>query len=384
VELHDEPVLGAQARHLHEHVGLEGALVGRGRPAGQRAGEQRLGRGVGQPRGVGLEHGVVGGRGAEGAEVRPPLRQRRDERGEVARRRAAGALEAGERVGPAGLRDAEEGVGAEGGHHAAGPVGPARGAERPVVREVVAGGVGGGEHLEAEALEQGAGAEVGAGEPLGDLVVHALGGGGGELHAHAEQLVQHVVQPGARGRAAEEVVVGGEPPPRRARVALDGRAAAAAAGVAVAGRAGGPARRHAEGLHGDALRVEHPEDVVVGREEQRGGLGERRVVGQQGGGDVPVRRDDRQRARLLVEPARQAPHRRVRVEEAVRVQHEGLARRDDGRGRDRRGGGGGVGGRDAGAGRRRRHAGTSAAGRPPSGAGVRRGARRWTTTHAHT
>ena len=64
VELHHQPVLGAQARHLHQHVRLEAALVGRRGPAAERAREERRGLRARQPLGVGLDHRVVGGRGA--------------------------------------------------------------------------------------------------------------------------------------------------------------------------------------------------------------------------------------------------------------------------------------------------------------------------------
>ena len=43
-----------------------------------------------------------------------------------------------------------------------------------------------------------------------------------------------------------------------------------------------------------AARVEHPEDVVIRDDQERGRLGKRRVVGQERRVDVPVRADERE------------------------------------------------------------------------------------------
>ena len=56
-------------------------------------------------------------------------------------------------------------------------------------------------------------------------------------------------------------------------------------------------------VHGDALAVEHAEDVVVGLDEQRGGIRERLVVGKPGRLGVPVRADDGQVFYLCVQGA---------------------------------------------------------------------------------
>jgi hypothetical protein len=271
---------------------------------------------------------VVGGGGAHRAEVdRRRRRRRRTWRSRRPARRAR-ASSAASASGQPGVRDAHQrGVGAEVGHHAPSP--PSAGSLW--CRQAVAGGVGGGEHLDVEALEQRARTELGADEPLGDLVVHAVGGGRRELHPHAEQLVQLVVEPHARRGAAEQVVVLGEAPPDHARVALEGHAAGAVARLR-------PLHRDAQRFQGDALGVEHPEDVVVGRDEERRGLGERQVVGEEGRVDVAVRADEGQGARLVVERARGAAHRRVRVEEPVGVERQRLAAPGV---HGRRGGGGG-------------------------------------------
>lgn len=51
--------------------------------------------------------------------------------------------------------------------------------------------------------------------------------------------------------------------------------------------------------------------------EERGRLGERRVLREDAGIDVAVRRDDGQAARFLVERARDAPNRGIRIEKAI-------------------------------------------------------------------
>ena len=70
----------------------------------------------------------------------------------------------------------------------------------------------------------------------------------------------------------------------------------------------------------DALGVQQAEDVVVRRDQQRGGVGERHVVGQPLRWHVAVRRDDRQRRGRGIQPARDLSGSRVGGEQAVRVQ----------------------------------------------------------------
>ena len=72
MQLHHQPVVDRHARHLHQHVRLEVALIGAASPSpAQRLRKQRL-RGVGrQPSGVRLDDRVVGRRGAERLEERP-------------------------------------------------------------------------------------------------------------------------------------------------------------------------------------------------------------------------------------------------------------------------------------------------------------------------
>jgi hypothetical protein len=79
------------------------------------------------------------------------------------------------------------------------------------------------------------------------------------------------------------------------------------------------AGRDPEVLQPHALAVEHPEDVVVGDDEQLRRRAEPRLrVRQQGGGHVPVRGDARQIRDLGVEGPRHLPPRGVGGEAAIR------------------------------------------------------------------
>ncbi len=70
--------------------------------------------------------------------------------------------------------------------------------------------VGRRQHLDVEALEQRARPELGRGELLDDCVVHARGRLTRQSLAHAEHLVQLVIEPRRARRAAKQVIVLGE------------------------------------------------------------------------------------------------------------------------------------------------------------------------------
>jgi len=82
------------------------------------------------------------------------------------------------------------------------------------------------------------------------------------------------------------------------------------------------ARRDSEGLHRHAARVQHPEDVVVRDDEERGGFGERRVVGEERGLDVSVRTDEGELAGLVIERPCDSPKRWIGIEKPVVVEDE--------------------------------------------------------------
>ena len=100
----------------------------------------------------------------------------------------------------------------------------------------------------------------------------------------------------------------GEGPPDLAGILLDRCAVAA---------------RNAEVLEPDALAVEHPEHVVIRRDEQRRSVGERRVVGEPLRIGVAVRAHDRQVLHRRVEAAGERARRRVGREEPVRMEIHG-------------------------------------------------------------
>ena len=138
MELHHEAILRGETRHLHQHVRLEAALVVGGRLAVARALEQALDLLGRQLVGIGLEHAMVGGRGASArrAATRPGGRPRADGRGAQRREILAPVRQgAHQRFGardrdtararqgidlpvPGGHRDTKQGVRPEGRHDA--------------------------------------------------------------------------------------------------------------------------------------------------------------------------------------------------------------------------------------------------------------------------
>src|SRR5690606_18067253 len=76
----------------------------------------------------------------------------------------------------------------------------------------------------------------------------------------------------------------------------------------------------------DALAVEHAEQVVVGYQQQFGGIGEGRVAGPPGRIGMAVRRDDGQPADLGIQPPCDRALARVRWKQTVFVQGQRGAR----------------------------------------------------------
>src|SRR5205823_6484922 len=214
---------------------------------------------------------------------------------------------------PLGRGDPEHGVGAETGNHPAFPAGSADGT---VMVERIARRIGRREHFDVEALEQRPRQELGGRELLRDLVVDARGCLTRQAVADAEDLVQLVIEPGAGGRAAEQVVLVGEPLPDFARICLDGCAPPARPAPPV------PAR-HTERFERNAASIQHAQDVVVGLDDQRGGLRKPLVPRQDTRVHVAVGGHDRQRPGLVVQLARDAPDGRIGIEKAVRFEDGG-------------------------------------------------------------
>ena len=258
VDLQHQAVVEAHARHLGQHVaaeavGLLGARPGR-RARGGTAPRPRLAR---QVLGAGGRVAVVAAGGAVRLEEGAAVAVRLEVAVPVAGVAAGDLAEPGDVGGEAGELRVDHRVRAVGGDDAAAP---ARVADHRVPAQVVERALGGGDHLDAEAVEQRARPELRAGEAVGDMVVVVVGGLGREPPVEAEHRLERVVEPEPRRRAAQQVVVLGEAAPDRAAVGL-GRAAVGA--------------RHAEVGERHALRVQHAEDVVVGGDEELRRVGKR-------------------------------------------------------------------------------------------------------------
>ena len=93
----------------------------------------------------------------------------------------------------------------------------------------------------------------------------------------AEEFLERIVEPQARGRAAKQVIVAGEDAPHLARI-LDPRMA------------------DLQLLERNSLAVQHAEDVVIGLHEQRHRVGKRLVARKPSGLRVAVRAHDGQRS----------------------------------------------------------------------------------------
>ncbi len=303
VDLHHQAVVQAHAGHLGEHLGAEGLGLGRRGGAGHHRAEQGLGLDGRQVECGGGGMAVVGGGGAH--------------RGEGGAADAVGFEVAGPGadVLAAQFREPDQGVleglvlavdhrvGAVGGDDAAAPV---SGAQLAVMDQVVRRALSGGQDLDFEPFEEGAGAEGGRLQGRVHDVVVVIGRSRLQGHGQAEQLGEDVVQPDRRGRAAEKVEVGREQAPGRARIA--------------ARRLAAPG--HPQALQGNALRIEHAEQVVVGGQQQVRRVVEGFVVREPGRVGVAVRADDRQGPHLAVEPPGDGPRIRIGRQQAVFVEDE--------------------------------------------------------------
>ena len=81
---------------------------------------------------------------------------------------------------------------------------------------------------------------------------------------------------------------------------------------------------HAQVLHRHALAVEHAEDIVVGRDQQLGRIGEGFVQREPGRIGVAVRADDRQVLDFGIQPAGHGARLRIRWKQAIRMKFQGL------------------------------------------------------------
>ena len=173
-----------------------------------------------------------------------------------------------------------------------------------VMDEAVVGALGGGQDLDIEALEQSARTEFRLGQRLADGVVIEIGRGCLQPHLQPEDRREDMIEPGARGRPAEKIVILGEQFPDGAPV-----------------RRRRPARgSQAHALQADALAVEHAQDIVIGPQNRLVASSNGASVANQAGIGVAVRADDRQLLDMSEKAARNGADGFVGREKTVRME----------------------------------------------------------------
>ncbi|GFJ87625.1 hypothetical protein Prum_012670 [Phytohabitans rumicis] len=252
----------------------ERGRFGGGDHAGERPGVDTLGVGPLQRGRTGVGVAVVGGNGAMRGEVSPALFERRDVAVVVAGVDVSDHTEVLDRVAPARAGHLQVTIGAERRRHARrnGLVGGDGG----VSVKAVGGIVGGRQERDAEALQQGPRAVPRLRQLGGDMVVELVGICGVGTVGDAEDVRELAGQPILHRGAPKHRPVGAEQSPRLPGAILRQRSFADAE----------PVQRH-------TARVQQPRHVVIRLDEQRGRVGERDVIAQDPGVDVPVRGDDR-------------------------------------------------------------------------------------------
>ncbi len=203
-------------------------------------------------------------------------------------------------VAPAGRLEVNYRVGAERRPHIEAGIAVA---QRAVVLERRRRRVGGAQHLDVEALEQGPRGELGFRQAPFNLVVDTLCAFRCQLFVDAKNLVELAFEPQSGRRSPKQVEMVGEALPDAAVVGLHRRAVAS---------------RHAKVFQRHALAVQHPEHIMVRNDKQIGGRAEAALrFGQQRGVDMAVRADDRQIAHSLVQLARDGTLGRVGIKAAI-------------------------------------------------------------------
>ena len=178
--------------------------------------------------------------------------------------------------------------------------------------EGVGGVIGRTERLDAEPLEECSGPELWAAQLGRQLVEYRSRVSGCERLVDPKHVAQLVCQPEARRRPTKEKQV--------VREQLPGTT------VVVFGRGDGSTplpEQNPERLERNSLRMEHPQNVVVGDDEQLRRRPESGVrVGQEPGVHVRMRAYDREAGDTLVDLQGDPSLGRIRVEVAVRRRGE--------------------------------------------------------------
>ena len=304
MDLQHQPVLDAHPRHLGQHLARNSSRS----PAS--AVPLRTWRTAPPPRpgqvgGGGARVAVVARRGAHLLEESPPLPMRVEialPASRIAPSDVGQPVELGQKVRLVGVDD---GIGPVGRHHAPAPAGLLYGL---VPAQIVGRPVGGGDHLELEALEQRPRQEVRPREARRDAVIIFVGGKRRQRLGEPEQVRERRVEPQPRRRAAEQMVVFGKAPPDGAPIAFGQPAILA---------------RHAQRAQIHPLAHQHARHIMVGHDQQLRRVGKWRVFGIPARLGVPVRADQRQVADALEQIARDVAGRGVGGKQAVVVQHGG-------------------------------------------------------------
>src|SRR3546814_530787 len=155
-------------------------------------------------------------------------------------------------------------VGTIGGDHPTAPFAAGiGGADGGMMLERIERAFGRCDHLDPEAVEKRARTEGVGRQRVGDAVVIEVRRLGRELHVESERLGEHPVHPHPRRGAAKEMIILREESPAFARV-----------GIAV------PDTQRTERY---ALRIEHPEYIMIGMEQQLRRIAEGRVAREPAG-----------------------------------------------------------------------------------------------------
>jgi len=298
VDRHDEAVVGGHAGLLEDHVAAQGVGLLRGDRHLAGLGVEALGLLRLHRLRPHIAVGVVGGHRAVGLEEGPAVLHRGDPAGVGAGVDAADLGEGVDEAVPVDARRLEVLVRAERGRDLTRPGGVVL--ELDVVRQVVARIVRGGDELDLEAVVQRARQERRRLQLLGDRVVDLVRGLGRRGDVDPEDVGELGLEPELDRAAPVDLPVGAEEAER------------------VAGAVGAEVLlTHAEVGERDPVGVQHPIDVVVGRDQQRGRVAERHVVGQPLGRHVPVGGDDGQVADGLVDLTRDGAQRGISREHPV-------------------------------------------------------------------
>jgi hypothetical protein len=268
MDLHDHAVLGRHLCHLRQHmtvvecgfVGPEGAL--------QRFGVKRFDLRPRKPCRHKVWHIMVGGGGASVTEYGTSETDRVEEPAKGGDVRAGHLRQPLRRLCLAGPCGVDEIVGAKRGNDAPSPT---RCGDPVMLRKICQRGVRCCQGFDPEPVEQGAGVIFGIGEPAGDLIMYKIRAIGGEWGVDADHLVERVFHPHPCGSPQKRVPVLCEDAEDRATVAPFYWLA------------------DAHVLHRDSLRIEHAQKVMIGRQQQRGWVGKRRVLRPPCRVAVPVR-----------------------------------------------------------------------------------------------